>query len=72
MVSACIDFMSVRRIPLKEYDYISDSPIQDEDLRSEDPTVSVALANIRRKLLTDRALHDQVHMLIIKANGGLI
>lgn len=66
------DFMTVRRIPLQKHRYVSS--IDDEEMdvdvdadadagdesRPEDPEAPLFLEKIRAKLLTDRALHDQV------------
>ncbi|KAF9534303.1 DEAD-domain-containing protein [Crepidotus variabilis] len=55
-----VDFLNVRKIPLKKFAYISNETTsnQDED-RPEDPDVAKYLSCIREKLKTDRALHDQ-------------
>jgi ATP-dependent RNA helicase DDX55/SPB4 len=60
-----LDFMAIRKIPLKERSYFMDDASAqrseaDGSVQPEDPKVSTLLHQIRRKLLTDRALHDQV------------
>lgn len=56
------DFMSIRKIPLKEQPYFSedDSMAVLEEERPEDPQVEVLTNKIRKTLLTDRGIHDQV------------
>lgn len=57
-----LDFMSIRKIPLKEQPYFSedDSMAVPEEERPEDPQVEVLTNKIRKTLLTDRGIHDQV------------
>lgn len=54
--------MSVRRIPLHKHQYLSkDGEIDvDDESRPEDADTILFLEKIRKKLLTDRALYDQV------------
>ncbi|KAF8639828.1 hypothetical protein AX17_001084 [Amanita inopinata Kibby_2008] len=52
-----VDFMAVRKIPLKRLESHTSSVSIDED--EEDPTVDVFHEKIRKVLLTDRAIHDQ-------------
>ncbi|OCH95054.1 DEAD-domain-containing protein [Obba rivulosa] len=56
-----VDFMAVRKIPLKERPRFggNDSEAIHEDSGMEDPEVSPALTQIRKILLKDRALHDK-------------
>ncbi|KAI0082790.1 DEAD-domain-containing protein [Panus rudis PR-1116 ss-1] len=56
-----VDLMSVRKIPLKEHlPFSSDGPSSSTAAdESEDPEVQRTLEKIRKKLLTDRALHDK-------------
>lgn len=70
-----LDFLAVRKIPLKQRPYLMDNAA-DIDLeevrqtssedrtsdpwRSIDPAVHKILTLIRKKVLSDRALHDQV------------
>ncbi|GLB33835.1 putative DEAD-domain-containing protein [Lyophyllum shimeji] len=58
-----VDFMSVRKIPMKERAYLTEegTPPSEEEMeeRAEDPQVPEFLARIRSFLLTDRAIHDQ-------------
>lgn len=57
------DFLSVRKIPLKEQPYLAapgvspTMPLED-DARPEDSEVPIFLDRMRQTLLTDRALHD--------------
>jgi hypothetical protein len=61
--------MAIRKIPLKERSYLRDGVLAAEVDNSvpEDPEVSRFLDQIRRKLRTDRALHDQAGILHISA-----
>ena len=67
--------MAVRKIPLKQRPYLTDSATEsnpagsrepssdgrtNESKKSSDPAVRKILALIRKKVLSDRALHDQV------------
>ncbi|KAF9462671.1 DEAD-domain-containing protein [Collybia nuda] len=56
-----VDFMSVRKIPLKEQPYFSEDKFvaTPEDESSEDPHVEIFTNKIRETLLTDRGIHDQ-------------
>ncbi|RDB22497.1 ATP-dependent rRNA helicase SPB4 [Hypsizygus marmoreus] len=59
-----VDFMALRKIPLKEHSYLerhssNESPQASEDDRPEDLQVQDFLTRIRTTLLTDRAIHDQ-------------
>ena len=69
------DFMAVRKIPLKQRPYLTDSATEsnsaevrqasseegiNESRRPSDPAVQKILALIRKRVLSDRALHDQV------------
>ncbi|THV08532.1 DEAD-domain-containing protein [Dendrothele bispora CBS 962.96] len=53
-----VAFMNIRRVPLKPHPALSENEELDET-RSEDPQVSSFLETIRKKLLADRAFHDQ-------------
>ncbi|KAL1701419.1 P-loop containing nucleoside triphosphate hydrolase protein [Schizophyllum commune] len=59
-----VDFMAVRKIPLKPHPYIrSDTSAnmevdEDEDGRPEDPDVATVQSAIRAFVRTDRTLHD--------------
>ena len=57
-----VEFMSVRKIPLKERPRFAQdgSAKMDDDMDTEDPEVQTAMQQIRQKVLTDRALHDKV------------
>lgn len=57
-----LDFMSIRKIPMKEQPYLNadDSMNVADDERPEDPQVEVLTNKIRETLLTDRGIHDQV------------
>jgi ATP-dependent RNA helicase DDX55/SPB4 len=59
--------MSVRKIPLKEQRYIEadDNMTTTEDERPLDPAVSTYLMQIRKIVLTDRALHEKVELGVI-------
>ncbi|PIL24178.1 transporter [Ganoderma sinense ZZ0214-1] len=59
-----VEFMAVRKIPMKEQprfaaDGSPTSQDGDMDVDSEDPEVSTVLVKIREKVLADRALHDK-------------
>ncbi|KAF9009066.1 DEAD-domain-containing protein [Cyathus striatus] len=56
-----IDFLSIRKIPLKEQTYISSNSLKilTSEPRSEDQEVDLYLGRIRQTLMTDRTLHDQ-------------
>jgi ATP-dependent RNA helicase DDX55/SPB4 len=68
------DFMSIRKIPLKEHSYLTDgdpAPSQEPDERPTDPQVDVFMLQTRKVILNDRAIHDQVsslHVLPIAGN----
>ena len=57
-----VEFMAVRKIPLKERPRISgdDSSASMGNSNTEDPEVNSVIEMIREKVLTDRALHDKV------------
>lgn len=57
-----VEFMSVRKIPMKERPRFArdGSAVSAEDMDAEDPDVSHVLETIRKKVLTDRALNDKV------------
>lgn len=58
-----LDFLAVRKIPIKEHPYISEDQQQqhqEEETRSEDPNVSSFINKVRVVLNTDRAIHDLV------------
>lgn len=60
--------MAVRKIPIKERSYLLEHSLappileeeEDKDTRPDDPTVTLYLEKIRKTLLSDRAIHDQV------------
>lgn len=55
-----VDFMSVRKIPLKERPvFRSDFSYKDPEDDNEDPEVSTALSRIRATILKDRAIYDK-------------
>ncbi|OSD08658.1 DEAD-domain-containing protein [Trametes coccinea BRFM310] len=56
-----VEFMSVRKIPLKERPRFAQdgSPKLDDNMDAEDPEVPTVMQKIRQKILTDRALHDK-------------
>ncbi|RPD66339.1 DEAD-domain-containing protein [Lentinus tigrinus ALCF2SS1-7] len=56
-----VEFMSVRKIPMKERRRFSRDGIavSANDMDAEDPGVSHVLTTIRNKVLTDRALNDK-------------
>ena len=67
--------MAVRKIPLKQRPYLTDSATESNsvgarqassreriDEKSPDPAVQKTLALIRKKVLSDRVLHDQVSL----------
>ena len=57
-----VEFMAVRKIPLKERPRFSgdDSSTSLGNSNTEDPEVNSVNQTIREKVLTDRALHDKV------------
>ncbi|OAX43473.1 DEAD-domain-containing protein [Rhizopogon vinicolor AM-OR11-026] len=56
-----IDFLSVRKIPIRQHPYIlaDGSAIRDSDCPSEDDVVDSFLSQIRQTVMTDRALCDK-------------
>ncbi|KAI0372859.1 DEAD-domain-containing protein [Pilatotrama ljubarskyi] len=56
-----VEFMSVRKIPLRQRPRFArdGSTKADDDMETEDPEVQAALQKIRQRILTDRALHDK-------------
>ncbi|KAI0362347.1 DEAD-domain-containing protein [Trametes cingulata] len=56
-----VEFMSVRKIPLKARPRFAQdgSSKSEDDMETEDPEVKKAMQTIRKKILTDRALHDK-------------
>jgi ATP-dependent RNA helicase DDX55/SPB4 len=66
-----VDFLAVRKIPLKRRTRfrVDGKPVEDgveeqEVQREEDPEVQLALERMRAVLLTDRALHDKVFIAV--------
>ncbi|KAK2466230.1 hypothetical protein APHAL10511_001872 [Amanita phalloides] len=51
-----VDFMSIRKIPLKEQPYLKDLPTTNDQ---EDSSTAVFQSRIREFVLTDRAIHDK-------------
>ena len=62
-----LDFLAVRKIPLKKHPYITENQQQqEEETRSEeDPQINSYLNTVRAVLKTDRAIHDLVVSLLI-------
>jgi ATP-dependent RNA helicase DDX55/SPB4 len=73
----CSDLMAVRKIPLKQRPYLTESATESnsttarqasssegatETKKSFDPAVQKTLVLIRKKVLSDRVLHDQVRL----------
>ncbi|KAF8621632.1 hypothetical protein AX15_007650 [Amanita polypyramis BW_CC] len=54
-----VDFMGVRKIPLKEQPYLTGDTCWKTGDEGEDPSTFMFQAKIREFLLTDRAVHDQ-------------
>ncbi|GBE82071.1 ATP-dependent rRNA helicase SPB4 [Sparassis crispa] len=58
-----VDFLAVRKIPLEQrrpFAASGNSPASGgSDIESEDEQLPVAMSEIRKKLLTDRSLHDK-------------
>ncbi|KZP17270.1 DEAD-domain-containing protein [Athelia psychrophila] len=54
-----IDFMAIRKIPLKEQPYLLDAGSSSSSATQDDPGVASFHATIRKTLLTDRTLHDK-------------
>ncbi|EPQ55480.1 hypothetical protein GLOTRDRAFT_129657 [Gloeophyllum trabeum ATCC 11539] len=55
-----VDFMAVRKIPMKKHAYLTeDGSSVAHDERPEDPAVQPILQQIRKTVLTDRALHEK-------------
>ena len=67
------DFMSVRKIPLKERPAFSKdlSPRNSGD-EGEDPEVSIALSRTRKEMLKDRATYDKVRLWFYIARKALL
>lgn len=62
-MATSIDFLSVRKIPIRQHPCIpaDGSAARDVDYPStEDDVVNTFLSQIRRTIMTDRALHDKV------------
>lgn len=58
-----LDFMTVRKIPIKEHPYLladGTAATEEERVDSEDAEVPSFLTRIRTTLLSDRAIHDLV------------
>jgi hypothetical protein len=63
LIVTSIDFLSVRKIPIRQHSYILEdgSATRDTDGPStEDHVVNTFLSQIRQTIMTDRALHDKV------------
>jgi len=55
--------MGIRRVPLKAHTEFSREAVDEtEELHPEDAQVSNYLQTMRKKLLVDRVLHDQVNV----------
>ncbi|KAI0647247.1 P-loop containing nucleoside triphosphate hydrolase protein [Trametes meyenii] len=56
-----VEFMSVRKIPMKERPRFAQDGVakSDDDMDAEDPEVRTAMQQIRHRVLTDRALYDK-------------
>ncbi|KAG1754064.1 DEAD-domain-containing protein [Suillus paluster] len=54
-----IDFLSVRKIPIKQHPYIREDGSTVLDTDCEDDAVNTFTSKIRRTVMTDRALHDK-------------
>jgi ATP-dependent RNA helicase DDX55/SPB4 len=62
--------MSIRKIPLKEHSYLTDGGSalsQQPDERPVDPQVDISMLQIRKVMLSDRAIHDQVGIRLLPA-----
>ena len=55
-----IDFLSVRKIPLKEQDRIPPDSLARLEENEEDPEVAVLMTTFRREICKDRDLYDKV------------
>ena len=77
IISVCSDFMAIRKIPLKQRPYLTESATEsssaawpassegaNEPKKSPDPAVQKTLVLIRKKVLSDRVLHDQVSLAV--------
>lgn len=79
VIFICSDFMAVRKIPLRQRPYLTDSATEssssavlrasseegvDEPKKYPDPAVQKTLMLIRKKVLSDRVLHDQVSLAV--------
>jgi len=64
LIECRIDFMSIRKIPLKLHAYIlKDLSLTNNDDAERSPDNEIDyLSKIRTKVLTDRALYDQVNL----------
>ncbi|KZT27125.1 DEAD-domain-containing protein [Neolentinus lepideus HHB14362 ss-1] len=57
-----VDFMKVRKIPMKKQAYLTEDglpAVENDDERPEDPAVDTVLLQIRPTVLRDRALHEK-------------
>ena len=87
IMSVCSDLMAVRKIPLKQRPYLlgnmtgsnpkgaaAPEEMIDNSKQPPDPSVQKTLALVRKKVLSDRALHDKVglmpRLIISGVDGG--
>jgi hypothetical protein len=65
--STLVDFLAVRKIPIRRHPFIQAGGVLATEVssepESEDPAVESFLSQIRETVLTDRALHDKVQIL---------
>jgi len=61
-----LDFMSIRKIPLKEQRYLEGDEGYKTSEDEEDPSTIAFQSKMRAFLLTDRAIHDQVMFHLIQ------
>lgn len=83
VIFICSDFMAVRKIPLKQRPYLTESATESGSAEawqasskerineSSDPAVQKTLLLIRKKVLSDRALNDQVSLVIHIATNNV-
>jgi hypothetical protein len=63
LTAASIDFLSVRKIPIRQHPYIladGSKALETDYPSTEDDVVNTFMFQIRQTVMTDRALHDKV------------
>ena len=67
MIPLVVDFLSVRKIPLREREKFS--PEGSTSFDDEDPDIEIYLRKVRDIVLKDRDLHDKVRISIFNMFG---